>query len=66
MMQMVAGFIFLAAFGAAAFCWLYVREHGRAYVWGRLAARCRANHEAAIVREERDRQFISEWIGGLR
>jgi hypothetical protein len=66
MMQMVAGFIFLAAFGAAAFGWLYVREHGRAYVWGRLAARCRANHEAAIVREERDRQFISEWIGGVR
>lgn len=66
MMQMVAGFIFLAAFGAGAFGWLYVREHGRAYVWGRLAARCRANHEAAIVREERDRQFISEWIGGVR
>lgn len=65
-MQMVAGFIFLAAAGAVVFGWLYVREHGRAYVWGRLAARCRANHEAAIVREERDRQFISEWIGGVR
>lgn len=66
MMSGLAGALFLIVFGGLAYGWLYVRQHGRAYVWGRLAARCRANHEAALVREERDRQFVEDWLGGAR
>lgn len=61
MMSGLAGALFLLVFGGLAYGWLYVRQHGRAYVWGWLAARCRANHEAALLRERRTAELKAEW-----
>lgn len=60
-MESIAGIIFLLFTGILIILWLYIRENGRAYFWGRLAARARANHEAAVLREKRDQELIDQW-----
>ena len=42
--------------------WLYIRNIGRAYFWGRIAARAKANHEASIVREQVDEELKKQWL----
>jgi hypothetical protein len=42
--------------------WLYIRSIGRVYFWGRIAARAKANHEASIVREQRDEELKKQWL----
>jgi hypothetical protein len=51
----------MAALTAAVVLWLYVRTHGRAHAWGRLAARCKANADAAALRESADARYCAEW-----
>jgi|688.fasta_scaffold340743_3 hypothetical protein len=60
-MEIIAGTIVLALTGASVILWLYIRENGMAYFWGRLAARTKANHEASILREMRDKQLMEQW-----
>ena len=65
-MQIALGYLTLSVMGSAIFLWLYIRENGRAYFWGRLAARCRANYEAALLREKRDGELLREWAVAAR
>ncbi len=51
----------MCAVSAAVILWLRIRERGRAYVWGRLAARCKANADAAALREANDALYAAEW-----
>jgi hypothetical protein len=60
-MEIIAGTIILAFTAALAILWLYIRENGRAYFWGRLAARAKANHEASTLREIRDQELMAQW-----
>jgi len=40
---------------------LYLHRLGRATVWGLIAARAKANYEAALLRERRTRELREEW-----
>jgi len=51
----------MIAMAALVILWLYVRQYGRAYAWGRLAARCKANADAAALREANDARYAAEW-----
>lgn len=60
-MEIVIGGIFLGFLAALAYSVLTLRERGRSYAWGRLAARAKANHEASLLREARTKELIAEW-----
>ena len=58
---LIAG-ILLVVMSACITTWLYIRNVSRAYFWGRIAARAKANHEASIVREQVDQQLMKQWL----
>jgi len=61
-MEGILGGLLLIVAGCAIILWLYVRQHGRAYFWGRVAARAKANHDASIIREKVDQELIKLWL----
>lgn len=62
MIEGMLGFIMLIVMGSGIFVWLFIRENGRAYAWGRIAARAKANYEAALLRERRDEELKQQII----
>jgi hypothetical protein len=62
MIEGMIGFIALMVMGVGIILWLSLRQHGRAYAWGRIAARAKANYEAALLRERRDKELKQQII----
>ncbi len=57
MTEGMIGFIALMVMGVGIILWLSLRQYGRAYAWGIIAARAKANYEAALLRERRDKEL---------
>jgi hypothetical protein len=66
MVEGILGFIMLIVMGGGIFVWLFIRENGRAYAWGRIAARAKANYEAAVLRERRDTELKQQIIKEIK
>ena len=62
MTEGMIGFVALIAMGVGIILWLSLRQYGRAYAWGVIAARAKANYEAALLRERRDKELKQQII----
>lgn len=62
MTEGMIGFIALMVMGVGIILWLSLRQYGRAYAWGIIAARAKANYEAALLRERRDKELKQQII----